>query len=343
MSDRFTKSDPGGTRMSDSTPNPARPSPPTPPTPSPAPSPSSPPPPPSPRQTLSYITRLFEAHGLQAKAKLGQNFLIDLNLLDLLVRTAELDRADAVLEVGTGTGSLTAKLAERAGVVVTVEIDKGLQPIAKQVIGERPNVRFVYGDCLQGKNELNPEMLAEWDRAAAESGCSRRKLVANLPYVIATPLITNLLIARDDLERLVVMVQWEIAERLRAAVGTKDYNALSVLVQSVADVEVVRKVLPSNFYPRPKVDSAIVKITPNTRKRAQVGDVARFRAFLRDLYVHRRKNLRQALLGMPQGRKDKATVDARLAELGIDGTLRSETLDVEQHLRLCAAFAEPSE
>ena len=158
--------------------------------------------------------------------------------------------------------------------------------------------------------------------------------------MIATPLISNLLIKRDDIERMVVMVQWEIAERLRAAVGTKDYNALSVLVQSVADVEVVRKVLPTNFYPRPKVDSAIVKITPNAAKRAKVGDVPRFRAFLRDLYVHRRKNLRQALVGWPQGRRDKVEVDTKLAALGIDGTIRSEALDIEQHLRLSEAFAQ---
>jgi 16S rRNA (adenine1518-N6/adenine1519-N6)-dimethyltransferase len=293
---------------------------------------------PSPRQTLSYLRGLFEAHGLEARSKLGQNFLIDLNLLDLIVRMAELDQSDAVLEVGTGTGSLTARLAEQAGAVVTVEIDTGLAPVARQVIGPRANVRFVFGDALASKNELNPDMLAAWDEAAV--GRTRRKLVANLPYVIATPIISNLLIARGDIERMVVMVQWEIAERLRAAVGTKDYNALSVLVQSVADVEVVRKVLPTNFYPRPKVDSAIVKITPNAPKRAQVGDVPKFRAFLRDLYVHRRKNLRQALIGWPRGRKDKAEVDAKLAALGIDGTVRSEALDIEQHLRLCEAFAQ---
>jgi 16S rRNA (adenine1518-N6/adenine1519-N6)-dimethyltransferase len=103
-------------------------------------------------------------------------------------------------------------------------------------------------------------------------------------------------------------------------------------------VEVVRKVLPTNFYPRPKVDSAIVKITPRAEKRAKVGDVPRFRAFLRDLYTHRRKNLRQALAGSPAGRRDKKDVDAKLAELGIDGTLRSEALDLEQHLRLASAF-----
>jgi 16S rRNA (adenine1518-N6/adenine1519-N6)-dimethyltransferase len=294
---------------------------------------------PSPRQTLSYLNGLFEAYGLTAKSKLGQNFLIDLNLLDLIVRTAELGQEDAVLEVGTGTGSLTAQLATWSGGVCTVEIDTSLAPIARQVVGERQNVRYVFGDCLAGKNELSPEMMAAWDEIAAARHCTRRKLVANLPYVIATPLISNLLIARDDIERMVVMVQWEIAERLRAAVGVKDYNALSVLVQSVADVELVRKVLPTNFYPRPKVDSAIVMIRPNAAKRARVGDVLKFRVFLRDLYVHRRKNLRQALSGSPAGRKDKAEVDAKLAALGIDGTRRSETLDVEQHIRLCEAFA----
>jgi len=300
--------------------------------------PDTPPPVPSPRQTLSYLTRLFEAYGLEAKSKLGQNFLVDLNLLDLIVRAAELDKTDAVLEVGTGTGSLTAKLADAAGAVVTVEIDRTLQPVAKEVVGERSNVRFVFGDALAKKNELNPDMLTAWDETATALNCPRRKLVANLPYVIATPLISNLLIAGTVLERMVVMVQWEIAERMRAAHNTKDYNALSVLVQSVADVEVVRKVGPSNFHPRPKVDSAIVLIKPNAEKRARVGDVPKFRTFLRDLYVHRRKNLRQALVGWPSGRREKADVDAKLAELGIDGTLRSEALDLEQHLRLSAAF-----
>ena len=298
------------------------------------------PPVPSPRQTLTYLTRLFEAHGVEVKSKLGQNFLIDLNLLDLIVRTAELDRSDAVLEVGTGTGSLTAKLAEHAGVVITVEIDKTLHPIARQVIGERPNVRFVFGDALESKNLLNPTMLAEWEKSASAVGCTRRKLVANLPYVIATPLISNLLIARGDIELIVVMVQWEIAERMRAEPGTKEYNALSVLVQSVADVEIVRRVGPTNFYPRPKVDSAIVLIKPNAEKRAKVNDVPKFRAFLRDLYTQRRKNLRQALSSGPGGKRDKADVDAKLAALGIDASLRAEALDVEQHLRLAKAFAE---
>src|SRR5207302_1944440 len=147
---------------------------------------------------------------------LGQNFLIDLNLVDLVVRSAELDRSDAVLEVGTGTGSLTGRMADVAGAVCTVEIDKMLQPVAQQVVGERPNVCFVFGDALENKNELNPEMLAAWERMYAAHGCTRRKLVANLPYVIATPIVSNLLLTDIPIERMVVMVQWEIAERMRA-------------------------------------------------------------------------------------------------------------------------------
>lgn len=292
----------------------------------------------SPRQTLRYLRDLLAAHGIQAKNKLGQSFLIDLNLLDLLVRCAELDREDAVLEVGTGTGSLTAQLAERAGAVVTIEIDSALAAIARQTVGERPNVRFLVGDALANKNQMNPELLAAWDELAAARGCTRRKVVANLPYVVAAPVISNLLIARADIERLVVMVQWEIAERLRAAVGSKDYNALSILVQSLAEVEVIRKVAPSNFFPRPQVDSAIVRIRPDPVRRAQVGDVARFRAYLRDLFVHRRKSLRQALAGWPRGRQDKAAIDAQLRELGLDGNLRAEDLTVQQHLLLCSIF-----
>jgi 16S rRNA (adenine1518-N6/adenine1519-N6)-dimethyltransferase len=295
---------------------------------------------PSPRQTLSYLRSLFQAHGLELKNKLGQNYLIDLNLLDLMVRTAELGPEDAVLEVGTGTGSLTAKLAESAGAVVTIEIDRTFQPVAQQVVGERPNVTFLLGDCLETKNRLNPDMLASWEEAYRRHGCTRRKLVANLPYVIATPLVSNLLVAGVEIERMVVMVQWEIAERMRASPATKDYNALSVLVQSVADVTLVRKVGPGNFYPRPKVDSAIVMIRPNASKRAKVGDVQKFRDFLRDLYVHRRKNLRQALSGWPGGRKPKEEVDEKLADLGIDGGVRAEALDVEAHLRLAAAFGK---
>lgn len=306
--------------------------------------PSAPAPPPaqklpSPRQTLNYIRGLLENHGLEPKNKLGQNFLIDLNMLDLVVRSAELTREDSVLEVGTGTGTLTAHLAASAGAVFTVEIDRNFHDLVRPLLGGRANVVSFLGDALARKNELNPDVLSGWAELTAKCGCTRRKLVANLPYAVATPIISNLLIQDEfPIDRMVAMVQWEIGERLRAAVGTKDYSALSVLVQSVADVETVRKVSPTNFHPRPKVDSAIVRITPNPAKRARVGDVRKFREFLRDLYTLRRKNLRAALAGWPRGKTDKAEVDAKLKALGIDGNLRAEALDVEQHLALCQVF-----
>ena len=162
--------------------------------------------------------------------------------------------------------------------------------------------------------------------------------MANLPYAVAVPVIGNFLISSLAFERMVVTVQWEIAERLLAEPGSKDYGALTVLVQSLAAVSLVRKLPPAVFWPRPQVASAIVLIRPEAEKRARVGDVLRFRHFLRDLYVHRRKNLRGGLAGLPSGRRDKAEVDQKLAQLGIDGTLRAETLDVEQHLRLCEMF-----
>ncbi len=293
---------------------------------------------PSARQTLSYLKGLLSNYGLEPKHRLGQNFLIDLNLLDLVARTAELTPHDSVLEVGTGTGSLSALMADRAGCVFTVEIDADMQRIARQIIGHRPNVRLYLGDALLRKNELNPDVLAGWADHTAKHGATTRKLVANLPFVIATPVISNLLITAIPVERMVVMVQWEIGERLQAKPGTKDYNALSVLVQSLADVQVVRKVMPGNFYPKPKVESAIVLIRPDPARRALIPDVTKWRHFLRDLYTHRRKTLRQALVGWPTGPRTKAAVDAKLEALGLDGTVRSEALGVADHLRLCAAF-----
>jgi 16S rRNA (adenine1518-N6/adenine1519-N6)-dimethyltransferase len=250
---------------------------------------------------------------------------------------------DLAIEVGSGTGSLTARLAEHAGAVLSVEIDPAFHALAQEAVsGREDKVVFVRADALKNKNEMNPEVIAALRSLWQRSGCKRLKLTANLPYAVAVPVITNFLLSDLPFERQVVTVQWEIAERLLAAPDSKDYGALAVLVQSLADVELVRKLGPSVFWPRPDVDSAIVLIRPNAARRAHVveavGDVLRFRHFLRDLYVHRRKNLRGALAGSPRGRVEKSVVDRKLAALGIDGSVRSEDLDPEQHLRLCAAF-----
>jgi 16S rRNA (adenine1518-N6/adenine1519-N6)-dimethyltransferase len=298
----------------------------------------------APRQTLSYLRKLLDERGIRPKSKLGQNFLIDLNLLDLLLRSAELGPEDLAVEVGGGTGSLTARLADLAGAVLSIEVDPAFYGLATEMVGGRPNVVLFHADILKNKNELNAEVLAKLGELRDKSGCQRLKLVANLPYAVATPVISNFLLSAVSFERMVVTVQWEIAARLSALPGTKDYGALAVLVQSLADVEVIRRLAPSVFWPRPQVDSAFVLVRPSAAKRThvteQVGDVLRFRTFLRDLYVHRRKNLRGALTGWPSGKRSKEDVDRKLTELGITGTLRAEALDPEQHLRLCAAFPD---
>ena len=300
---------------------------------------------PPPRQTLSYLRNLFAERGIKPKNKLGQNFLIDLNLLDVLVRAAELTKDDLALEVGSGTGSLTVRLVQEAGAVLSVEVDPAFANLVREEVQQLPSegrVLLVHGDILKNKNELNPEVLKQLDALREKTGTKTIKLVANLPYAVATPLLSNLLLSSVPVERMVATVQWEIAERLMASADSSEYGALSVLVQSLADVELVRRVPPAAFWPRPKVDSAIVCIRPSAAKRAHVGDPLRLRRFLRDLYAHRRKNLRGGLLGFPDKRYRKEEVDRKLAELGSDGAVRAETLDLEQHLQLCAAFANKS-
>jgi 16S rRNA (adenine1518-N6/adenine1519-N6)-dimethyltransferase len=296
--------------------------------------------PPPPRQTLGYIRDRLAERGIGLKSKLGQNFLIDLNLIDVIVSAAELSRDDLVLEVGCGTGSLTARLVEQAGAVLGVEIDPDLFPLVSDLLDRHTNLRLLHADALRRKNELNPAIFTALDELRSQFGGSRLKLVANLPYAVATPVIANLLISDHSVERMVVTVQWEIAERLTAAPNTSEYAALAVLTSSLAEVRVLRRLPPNVFWPRPQVESAIVEIRPDPAKRANVGDVAAFRNFLRDLYVHKRKSLRAALIGWPHGRKDKDAVDRLLADLRLPGTTRAQELDPDQHLRLCRAFAE---
>jgi len=281
---------------------------------------------------------MLQSRRLVPKAKMGQNFLIDLNLLDLILNAAELTRDDSVLEVGTGTGSLTARISDEAGGVLSVELDLDFARMAAELLAGRKNVSLMYQDVLERKNEMSPAVMKEWDRMTEAGPFTKRKVVANLPYSVATPVIANLLIAGPTIERMVVMVQWELAERMMAVPSTKEYGSLAVLVQSLAKVSIVRRLPPSAFWPEPKVDSAIVAIHPDPQLRSKVADVPAYRAFLRDLYTHRRKNLRQALSGWPSGRRDKKDIDARLAAAGIDGSARSETLDLQGHMQLFDLF-----
>ncbi|MCS7047005.1 MAG: 16S rRNA (adenine(1518)-N(6)/adenine(1519)-N(6))-dimethyltransferase RsmA [Gemmataceae bacterium] len=295
----------------------------------------------APRQTRSFLRDLIQARGLKPKTKLGQNFLVDLNLLDFILRHADLTPDDLVIEVGTGTGSLTAKLADAAGAVLSVEIDPAFHALAQQTIGRRTNTVLMRADALKSKNQLNPEVLAQLQKLRDRLEPKQIKLVSNLPYAVATPVICNFLLGEIPLERMVVTVQWEIAAKLAAWPGTADYGALTVLVQSLADVEIRRRLPPTVFWPRPKVDSAIVRIWPRPERKAQLSDARLFREFLRDLYAHRRKNLRSALCALPGRRRDKTAVAALLASLGLDGNVRAETLGIDEHRRLFEAWVRP--
>lgn len=294
---------------------------------------------PTPRQTQTYLRTTFQEHGLQPKNKLGQNFLVDLNLIAFIVREADVGEGDLILEVGTGTGSLSAKLSDAARAVLTIEIDASFHDLNQRGMGHRANLTMLRGDVLKNKNRLNPAFLEELARLRERWKPERIKLVANLPYAVATPVVSNLLLSDVPIERMVVTVQWEIAERLTAAPNTKEYSALAVLVQSLADVEILRRLPPAVFWPQPKVESAIVRIRPNAEKRAKVADPGLFRLFLRDLYAHRRKNLRGALLGVARS-ADKPTIDAVLAQLGVAGSTRAETLGTAEHLRICEALRQ---
>lgn len=291
------------------------------------------------RQTLGYLRGLLEARGLRPNPKLGQSLLIDLNLLDLMVRTAEVSKDDLVLEVGSGTGSLTAKLAPLAGAVLGVEVDPGFFALAAEHTQAFPHVQLLHTDILWNKNTINPPVMEALARLRTQAGITRLKMVANLPYVVATPVISNFLLTDLPFTCMVVMVQWELAERMTASPGSKEFNSLTVTIQSLADARIIRRLPPQAFWPQPQVDSAILEIRPNAAKRATIGDIPQFHRFVHDLYLHRRKNLRGALWPYYAPVLSRTQLDALLQQNGFDPSCRAEDLSVEDHLRLSRVMA----
>jgi 16S rRNA (adenine1518-N6/adenine1519-N6)-dimethyltransferase len=287
-----------------------------------------------PNQTLTYLKRRFDEVGLRLNSRHGQNFLIDLNLQRVIAESAEFSPDDVVLEVGTGVGSLTALMAPQVAQVVTVEIDPRLHQLASEELIDFTNITMLQTDALASKHTINPQVLAAVQQRLDEAPNRRFKLVANLPYSVATPLISNLLMLDRPPDMMIVTIQKELVDRLVAPPKTKDYGPFSLWVQAQCQVEILRLMPPAVFWPRPKVDSAIVRITLDPRRRRAIHDLKFFHEFVRSLFLHRRKFLRGVMVAAFKDRLDKPAVDEIMAELQLGETVRAEELGVEPMLRL---------
>ncbi len=293
------------------------------------------------RQTQSYLRGLFAQRGIAPQYRFGQNFLIDLNIHELIVNTAEVGPGDVVLEVGPGAGAMTALMASRGAAVVAVEIDPAMAALTAEAVAGLPNVRVLNVDALATKNAMNPEVLDNIRAGLAVAPERRFKLVANLPYNVATPIVGNLLVHPELCPALIVVtIQLELAERMRAEPATEAYGALSVLVQALADCSLVRVLPPTVFWPRPRVESAVVMIAPRAEKRAEVGDLPWFHQVVRQVFLHRRKNLRRVLHSLWRDRLERSEVDALLESIGLTGLVRAEAMNVEEFIALVQALKE---
>ena len=268
------------------------------------------------------VSRLLESHGIRLKKKWGQNFLVDENILNKIVAAAGITADDTILEIGPGIGALTQKLAEAGRHVYTVEIDSRLLPVLKETLSEYANVNVIHQDAMK----------TDYEAFCAQGPL---KLVANLPYNVATPLFYHWLKdIRSCFSLLVCMVQKEVAQRIAANPGTKDYGTLSVICQYAAKCEIAFDVPRTVFFPRPDVSSAVVSLRPYASPHYDVGDEAVFFKVVDALFAQRRKmalNTLHVAFDIP---KDELTEMGN--SLSLDLARRGETLDVSEFAKVAS-------
>ena len=268
---------------------------------------------------------VLQKYNFNFQKKFGQNFLIDTSVLDRIINAAEITKEDCVLEIGPGIGTMTQYLAERAGEVVAVEIDKNLIPILEDTLSAYDNVTVINDDIL--KVDVN-KIVEE------KNGGRPIKVVANLPYYITTPIIMGLFENHVPLKSITIMVQKEVADRMQVGPGTKDYGALSLAVQYYASPKIVANVPPNCFIPRPNVGSAVIRLTRYEKPPVQVDDEKKMFAIIRASFNQRRKTLVNGLGNAPELKISKERVAEVLEQMNLSPTIRGEALTLEQFATL---------
>src|SRR5688572_16105432 len=282
-------------------------------------------------QSKHQIQAILAEAGAEPRQRFGQNFMIDQNLVRLVAEAGQVGPDEVVIEVGPGTGTLTEELLARAGRVIAVEIDRDLSRALRERFAPNEKFELIEGDALDGKHGINPDLCAHLAAVRSTATLPVLKLVANLPYNIASPLVIDLLI--EGVELLAFTVQKEVADRLRAPAGGDAYGPLTVMAQLLARVEVLRTLPPQAFWPAPKIDSALVRMTRDDRLGARARDFSRF---VQVLFSFRRKTLRKALT--QAGYED---AERALRARGIDPQLRPEVLTPARFLDLFGDLGPP--